>query len=121
MKKAIACLLALPLALAACGAQGADSAQSQPATETEQTTETAQKTTAPPVGTAGKLRGTAYMLYTNTGLYSMNQKYDEATNTDTFYLIKTDCDTATQQKLAEIELQGGEACGMAAWDDIVVL
>ena len=37
MKKAIACLLALPLALAACGAQGADSAQSQPATETEQT------------------------------------------------------------------------------------
>lgn len=88
MKKAIACLLALPLALAACGAQGADSAQSQPATETEQTTETAQKTTAPAVGTAGKLRGTAYMLYTNTGLYSMNQKYDEATNTDTFYLIK---------------------------------
>ena len=79
MKKAIACLLALPLALAACGAQGADSAQSQPATETEQTTETAQKTTAPAVGTAGKLRGTAYRLYTNTGLYSMNQKYDEAT------------------------------------------
>ena len=70
---------------------------------------------------AGKLRGTAYTLYTNTGLYSMNQKYDEATNTDTFYLIKTDCDTATQQKLAEIELQGGEACGMAAWDDIVEL
>ena len=67
MKKAIACLLALPLALAACGAQGADSAQSQPATETEQTTETAQKTTAPPVGTAGKLRGIAYTLYTNTG------------------------------------------------------
>ena len=51
----------------------------------------------------------------------MNQKYDEATNTDTFYLIKTDCDTATQQKLAEIELQGGETCGMAAWDDIVEL
>ena len=94
MKKAIACLLALPLALAACGAQGADSAQSQLATETEQTTETAQKTTAPPVGTAGKLRGIAYTLYTNTGLYSMNQKYDEATNTNTFYLIKTDCDTA---------------------------
>ena len=121
MKKAIACLLALPLALAACGAQGADSAQSQPATETEQTTETAQKTTAPAVGTAGKLRGTAYTLYTNTGLYSMNQKYDEATNTNTFYLIKTDCDTATQQKLAEIELQGGETCGMAAWDDMVEL
>ena len=121
MKKAIACLLALPLALAACGAQGADSAQSQPATETEQTTETAQKTTAPPVGTAGKLRGIAYTLYTNTGLYSMNQKYDEATNTNTFYLIKTDCDTATQQKLAEIELQGGETCGMAAWDDMVEL
>lgn len=49
MKKAIACLLALPLTLAACGAQGADSAQSQPATETEQTTETAQETTAPAV------------------------------------------------------------------------
>ena len=121
MKKAIACLLALPLALAACGAQGADSAQSQPATETEQTPETAQNTTAPAVGTAGKLRGTAYTLYTNTGLYSMNQKYDEATNTNTFYLIKTDCDTATQQKLAEIELQGGETCGMAAWDDMVEL
>ena len=51
----------------------------------------------------------------------MNQKYDEATNTNTFYLIKTDCDTATQQKLAEIELQGGETCGMAAWDDMVEL
>ena len=50
-----------------------------------------------------------------------NQKYDEATNTNTFYLIKTDCDTATQQKLAEIELQGGETCGMAAWDDMVEL
>ena len=32
MKKAIACLLALPLTLAACGALGADSAKSQPAT-----------------------------------------------------------------------------------------
>ena len=51
----------------------------------------------------------------------MNQKYDEATNTNTFYLIKTDCGTATQQKLAEIELQGGETCGMAAWDDMVEL
>ena len=54
MKKAIACLLALPLALAACGAQGADSAQSQPATETEQTTETAQKTTAPAVSSLSR-------------------------------------------------------------------
>ena len=32
MKKAIACLLALSLSLAACGALGADSAQTQPAT-----------------------------------------------------------------------------------------
>ena len=54
MKKAIACLLALPLTLAACGAQGADSAQNQPATETEQTTETAQETTAPAVGHCGQ-------------------------------------------------------------------
>ena len=65
----------------------------------------------PAVGTAGKLRGTAYRLYTNTGLY-MNQKYDGSHQHNTFYLIKTDCDTATQQKLAEIELQGG---GPVAW------
>ena len=121
MKKAIACLLALPLALAACGAQTQDAVPSAPPDETTQTTETAPETTAPAVGTAGKLRGTAYKLYTNTGLYSMNQKYDEATNINTFYLIKTDCDTATQQKLAEIELQGSMPYGMAAWDDAVEL
>ena len=117
MKKAIAGLLALSLTLAACGAQGADSAQSQPATETEQTTETAQETTAPAVGTAGKLRGTAYRLYTNTGLYSMNQKYDEATNTNTFYLIKTDCDTATQQKLSDALHAIPEVTGILSYVD----
>ena len=59
------------------------------------------------------------MMYTNTGLYGMNQKYDEATNTDTFYVIKTDCAAAAQEKLAEIDLQGGLYYGMAAWDDTV--
>ena len=59
------------------------------------------------------------MMYTNTGLYGMNQKYDETTNTDTFYVIKTDCATAAQEKLAEIELPGGLYYGMAAWDDTV--
>ena len=121
MKKILACLLALPLALAACGAQTSDTAPSAPTTETTQTTETAPETTAPAVSTSGKLRGTGYWLYTNNGLYSMNQKYDEATNIDTFYLIKTDCNTATQEKLAEIALTGGMPYGMAAWDDTVEL
>ena len=120
MKKILACLLVLPLTLAACGAQTADTASTPPA-EPAQTTETAPEAATPAAATAGRLRSTAsyYMMYTNTGLYGMNQKYDEATNTDTFYVIKTDCAAAAQEKLAEIDLQGGLYYGMAAWDDTV--
>ena len=122
LKKAIACLLALPLALSACGAQTPDAAPSTPPAETTQTTETAPETPTPAVGTAGRLRKASMLLTaTDAGLYSMNQSYDEETNTDIFYLIKTDCDTAKQENLAEIKLQGGLSYGMAVWDDTVEL
>ncbi len=119
MKKILACLLALPLALAACGAQTADTAQSAPPAESEQTTETAPETSAPAASTTGRLRSSSYMVYTSTGMYSMNQKYDEATETDTFYIIKTDLNNGVQEKLAEIDLRCGLYYGMAAWDDTV--
>ena len=55
MKKILACLLALPLTLAACGAQTADTG-STPPTEPTQTTETAPEATTPAAATAGRLR-----------------------------------------------------------------
>ena len=122
MKKAIACLLALPLALAACGAQTADVAQSTPTAETEQTAETTE--TAPAQADthiAGRLREASMMMSTGSCVYSINEKWDKETNIETIYLIKTDCATATQQKVAAIELEAGMYYGMAAWDDTVEL
>lgn len=121
MKKFLACLLALPLALAACGAQTSDPAPSAPTAETTQTTETAPETTTPAVGITGRLRGTSMMMAVNDGFYTINEKWNEANDIDTFYLIKTDYDTITQQQVAKIELPNGSYYGMAAWDDMVKL
>lgn len=121
MKKTIACLLALPLALSACGAQTSDAVQSAPPAETTQTTETAPETSAPAVGTAGRLRRTSILTATDTGLYTVNEKWNAETGIETFYLFKTDYDTAVQQKITEIELPGGMYCSMAVWDDTVEL
>ena len=67
MKKILACLLALPLTLAACGAQTADTG-STPPTEPTQTTETAAAASTPAGGTASTRRrtGTNNMMKTNT-------------------------------------------------------
>ena len=119
MKKFLACLLALPLALAACGAQTADTA-STPA-ESAQTTETAPETSTPAVATMGRLRDTSMMMAVGNGVYTVNEKWNDENNVDTFYLVRTDYDTTTQQKVAEIELPGGAYYGMVAWDDMVKL
>ena len=107
MKKFIACLLALPLALTACGAQTTDAAPSQPTTETEQTAETTE--TAPvqaaDTGIAGRLREASMMMSTGSCVYSINEKWDAATGIETIYLIKTDYATATNyQRLNRIQL-----------------
>lgn len=119
MKKFLACLLALPLALAACGAQTADTA-STPA-ESAQTTETAPETSTPAVATMGRLRDTSMMMAVGNGVYTVNEKWNDENDVDTFYLVRTDYDTTTQQKVAEIELPGGAYYGMVAWDDMVKL
>lgn len=119
MKKFLACLLALPLTLAACGAQTADTA-STPA-ESAQTTETAPKTSTPAVATMGRLRDTSMMMAVGNGVYTVNEKWNDENDVDTFYLVRTDYDTTTQQKVAEIELPGGAYYGMVAWDDMVKL
>ena len=122
MKKFIACLLALPLALTACGAQTTDAAPSAPTAETEQTAEAAE--TAPAQADthiAGRLREASMMMSTGSCVYSINETWDKETNIETIYLIKTDYATATQQKVAAIELEAGMYYGMAAWDDTVEL
>ena len=119
MKKFLACLLALPLTLTACGAQTADTA-STPA-ESAQTTETAPETSTPAVATMGRLRDTSMMMAVGNGVYTVNEKWNDENDVDTFYLVRTDYDTTTQQKVAEIELPGGAYYGMVAWDDMVKL
>ena len=119
MKKFLACLLVLPLTLAACGAQTADTA-STPA-ESAQTTETAPETSTPAVATMGRLRDTSMMMAVGNGVYTVNEKWNDENDVDTFYLVRTDYDTTTQQKVAEIELPGGAYYGMVAWDDMVKL
>ena len=54
-------------------------------------------------------------------MYTVNEKWNDENDVDTFYLVRTDYDTTTQQKVAEIELPGGAYYGMVAWDDMVKL
>ena len=48
------------------------------------------------------------------------QLFNEAANEDVYCVVKTDIETATQEKVASITLDGGYY-GMAVWDDAVDL
>ena len=55
---------------------------------------------------------------TAAGLYTLH--FNEAANEDVYCVVKTDIETATQEKVASITLDGGYY-GMAVWDDAVDL
>ena len=122
MKKLIACLLALPLALSACGAQNAQSAATPApaAVETEQTTETSPAENAAKTGITGEVRVCSAQQETSAGVYTMNESYDESAQESSFCITRTDLATAAQEKLASLRLDGG-FYGMAAWDDTIEL
>ena len=123
MKKAIACLLALPLALAACGAQTTQPAPTTaPEMTTEATTENGKSTPAEvnQPGITGRMRPCSTEVETAAGLYTLNELFNEAANEDVYCVVKTDIETATQEKVASITLDGGYY-GMAVWDDAVDL
>lgn len=121
MKKAIACLLVLPLALAACGAQTTQPAPTTaPEMTTEATTENGKSTPAEvnQPGITGRMRPCSSAVETAAGLYTLH--FNEAANEDVYCVVKTDIETATQEKVASITLDGGYY-GMAVWDDAVDL
>lgn len=121
MKKLIACLLALPLALSACGAQNAQSAATPApaAVETEQTTETAPAEDAAKTGITGEVRVCNPQLETATGVYTMDERYSDAETDETdFCITRTDITTAAQEKLWGVKMDGG-FYGMAAWDNTI--
>ena len=114
MKKAIACLLVLPLALAACGAQTTQPASTQtPEVTTKVTAESGETT---PAGTSqtsptGWLRHCVleagiWELDCDDGYYDVNRVWDESTATNTFTVLKTDPAAAEQKKAAEFQTQG---------------
>ena len=81
MKKAIACLLALPLALAACGAQTTQPAPTTaPEMTTEATTENGKSTPAEvnQPGITGRMRPCSTEVETAAGLYTLNELFNEA-------------------------------------------
>lgn len=57
-------------------------------------------------------------METAAGLYTLH--FNEAANEDVYCVVKTDIETATQEKVASITLDGG-FYGMAVWDDAVDL
>ena len=123
MKKAIACLLALPLTLAACGAQTTQPAPTTaPEMTTEATTENGKSTPAEvnQPGITGRIRPCSTEVETAAGLYTLHELFNEAANEDVYCVVKTDIETATQEKVASITLDGGYY-GMAVWDDAVDL
>ena len=123
MKKAIACLLVLPLALAACGAQTTQPAPTTaPEMTTEATTENGKSTPAEvnQPGITGRMRPCSTEVETAAGLYTLHELFNEAANEDVYCVVKTDIETATQEKVASITLDGGYY-GMAVWDDAVDL
>ncbi len=123
MKKFLACLLALPLTLAACGVQPA---QPEPTQSLEVTTEaTAESGEMTPAqvnrpGITGQVRPCGTEVETAAGLYTLHELFNEAANEDVYCVVKTDIGTAAQEKLASITLDGGYY-GMAVWDDAVDL
>ena len=124
MKKFLACLLALPLALAACGAQTAQPEPTQPPElTTEATAESGETTSAEDtaqLGITGQVRPCSTEVETATGLYTLHELFNEAANKDVYCVVKTNIDTAAQEKVASITLDGGYY-GMAVWNDAVDL
>ena len=124
MKKFLACLLALPLALAACGAQTAQLEPTQPPElTTEATAESGETTSAEDtaqLGITGQVRPCSTEVETATGLYTLHEFFNEAANKDVYCVVKTNIDTAAQEKVASITLDGGYY-GMAVWNDAVDL
>ena len=124
MKKFIACLLVLPLTLAACGAQTTQPAPTAaPEVTTEATAESGETTPAEEnaqPGITGQVRPCSTEVETATGLYTLHELFNEAANEDVYCIVKTDIDTAAQEKVASITLDGGYY-GMAVWDDAVDL
>ena len=81
MKKAIACLLILPLALAACGAQTTQPAPTTaPEMTTEATTENGKSTPAEvnQPGITGRMRPCSTEVETAAGLYTLHELFNEA-------------------------------------------
>ena len=82
MKKILACLLALPLALAACGAQTAQLEPTQPSElTTEATAERGETTSAEDtaqLGITGQVRPCSTEVETAAGLYSLHELFNEA-------------------------------------------
>ena len=124
MKKFLACLLALPLALAACGAQTVQPELTQPPElTTEATAESGETTSAEDtaqLGITGQVRPCSTEVETATGLYTLHELFNEAANKDVYCVVKTNIDTAAQEKVASITLDGGYY-GMAVWNDAVDL
>ena len=124
MKKFLACLLALPLALAACGAQTVQPEPTQPPElTTEATAESGETTSAEDtaqLGITGQVRPCSTEVETATGLYTLHELFNEAANKDVYCVVKTNIDTAAQEKVASITLDGGYY-GMAVWNDAVDL
>ena len=81
MKKAIACLLVLPLTLAACGAQTTQPAPTTaPEMTTEATTENGKSTPAEvnQPGITGRMRPCSTEVETAAGLYTLHELFNEA-------------------------------------------
>ena len=124
MKKFLACLLALPLALTACGAQTVQPEPTHPPElTTEATAESGETTSAEDtaqLGITGQVRPCSTEVETATGLYTLHELFNEAANKDVYCVVKTNIDTAAQEKVASITLDGGYY-GMAVWNDAVDL
>ena len=124
MKKFLACLLALPLALTACGAQTVQPEPTHPPElTTEATAESGETTSAEDtaqLGITGQVRPCSTEVETATGLYTLHEFFNEAANKDVYCVVKTNIDTAAQEKVASIALDGGYY-GMAVWNDAVDL
>ncbi len=126
MKKFIACLLALPLTLAACGAQTTPSEPtSAPEVTTEATAESGETTPAETSQTSptGWLRpcvleAGGWELDCDDGYYDVTRVWDESTATNTFTVLKTDPANTEQKKVAEFQTQGW-IDATAHWGDTV--
>ena len=124
MKKFLVCLLSLPLALTACGAQTVQPEPTQPPElTTEATAESGETTSAEDtaqLGITGQVRPCSTEVETATGLYTLHEFFNEAANKGIYCVVKTNIDTAVQEKVASIALDGGYY-GMAVWNDAVDL